>query len=260
MDNEKVLTAVAVIAVVAVVGRIIINRQQSGKINWLKLGGILALGAVFSVVMLTVDSYRLATWASGPVDTAEDMRSGHVIGREAGKAVSVAESVNEGLPIYFALEADSARETGYWQLKEGTASDATTREVLVSRADSTKTAIKRTTSKFSITRHPADEGDYVKIYRLSLRNGEKVLAVMTDYDARRAGKTPVMTSKPLSGKMAEMAEKEHGVSQLVYVSSYDSAYYAASTARRLLMSAFVALAATAAAGGVAFAIYRKTRR
>ena len=260
MENEQMLTVVAIIAVVAVIGRIIINRQQSGGVNWRKIGCIAAAAAVFAAVMLSVDSYRLATWLSGSVDTPADMGSGHVVGRAAGAAVANAESVEGGLPMFFTLTADSAAETGYWMVKEGKADAATTREVMVSRTDSTKTAIKRTTSTFGITRHPANEGDYVKIYRLSLGNGERVLAVMTDYDARTAGQTPVMTSKPLSGKMAEIAAREPGVSQMVYVSAFDSAYYAASAARRLLYAALVALAATGAAGAILIAIYKKTRQ
>lgn len=65
MENEQILTAVVVIAVLAVVARIIINRQQKGGINWLKLGSIVALAVVFVVSMLSIDAYRFETWLSG---------------------------------------------------------------------------------------------------------------------------------------------------------------------------------------------------
>lgn len=260
MENEQILTVVAVIAVLAVAGRIVINRQQRGGINWLKLGGIILLVAVFAGVMLSVDSYRLATWAAGRVESEADLHEDHVVGREAGRAVRMAETVSDGLPIYFALAVDSAAPTGYWMIKEGEAEKATEREILVSKSDTSRTAIRRTTSTFSITRHPADESRYVRIYRLSLRGGEKVLAVMTDYDARRTGVTPVMTSRPLSGKMADIASRQEGVSQMVYVSAFDSAYYAASAARRLLWAALVALACTLAAGGIGYAIVKSARQ
>lgn len=144
-------------------------------------------------------------------------------------------------------------------IKEGSADEATTREVLVSRTDSTKTAIKHTTSTFSIMRHPSDESDYNQIYRISLSSGEKVLAVMADYDAH-TGRTPVMTSRPLPGKMADIASHSEEVSQMVYVSSFDSAYYAASTARRFLYAALVALAAAAIVGSASYGIFHAIKK
>lgn len=260
MENEQILTVVAVIATLAVVGRIIINRQQRGGINWLKVGGIVLLAAVFVGTMLSIDSYRLATWASGRVDSEEDMRSGHVVGREAGPAIKVEEKVSGGLPMYFALTADSIAHTGYWVIKEGVAEAATEREILVSRTDTARTAIRRTTSTFSITRHPVDESRYAGIYRLTLKGGEKVLAVMADYDAMRRGVTPVMTSSPLTGKMADIAARQDGVNQMVYVSAFDSGYYASSKASRLLWAALVALAATLAVGAAGLAIIRIVRK
>lgn len=260
MENEQILTVVAVIAVVAVVGRIVINRQQKSGINWLKVGGVILLAAVFASVMLSVDSYRLATWASGSVESADDLHDNHVVGRKAGQAVRRAETVADGLPIYFALTVDSIAPTGYWMIKEGEAATATEREILVSKSDTAKTAIRRTTSTFSITRHPAKESRYVGIYRLTLRGGEKVLAVMADYDALRTGETPVMTSHPLTGKMADIASRQEGVGTMVYVSAFDTGYYAASGARRLLWSALVSLGVTLAVGGVGYAIIRLVRQ
>ncbi len=259
MENEQVLTVVVVIAVVAVIGRIIINRQQRGGINWPKIGWIAAIAVVFVGVLLSVDSYRLATWMAGSVETNEDYGTGHVVGRPAGECIPVASGVDEGLPMYFALNIDSLAPTGYWMIKEGTAEEATTREVLVSRTDSTKTAIKHTTSTFSIMRHPADESGYNQIYRICLCSGEKVLAVMADYDAHE-GRTPIMTSRPLTGKIADIASHNEGVSQMVYVSSFDSAYYASSVARRFCYAALVALIAAAVVGSAAYGIFRAIKK
>lgn len=260
MENEQILTVVAVVAVVAVVGRVIINRQQRGGINWLKVGGVILLAAVFAGAMLSIDSYRLTTWASGSVESADDLRDDHVVGRKAGVAVPIARTVADGLPLYFALAADSIAPTGYWMIKEGEAETATEREVLVSKSDTSKTAIRRTTSTFRITRHPAEESRYVGIYRLTLRGGEKVLAVMTDYDAKRTGVTPVMTSRPLTGKMADIASRQEGVNNMVYVSAFDSDFYARSGAMRLLWAALLALGLTLAAGGAGYAIVKLVRQ
>ncbi|MCQ7926265.1 hypothetical protein NP234_24065 [Salmonella enterica] len=256
MENEQILSVVAVIAAVALLGRVIISRQQRGGVNWLKVSSIVALAALFVGVLLSVDSYRLATWLAGPVDETDDLRADHVVGRQAGPAVMVADGVASGLPLYFALDADSASHTGYWQIKDGAADDATQREVLTSQSDSTRTAIKRTTSTFSIMRHPADPARYVGIYRLALTNGEKALAVMTDYDAARPGITPVMTSHPLAGKMADIAARDSSLNQMVYLSAFDSPFYADSTERRLLYAALAALAATIAAAAIGRASYK----
>lgn len=260
MENEQILTVVVIIAVVAVIGRIIINRQQNGGVNWRKLTAIAAAGVIFVGTMLSVDAYRIITWANGSFDANEGTGDGSPkVGRQAGESVPSFNSVEQGLPMYFTLTADSLSATGYWQIKEGAADDATVREVMVSQSDSTKTAIKRTTSSFSITRHPANEGDYVRIYRMSLPSGEKVLAVMTDYDAQ-PGQTPVMTAHPLTGKMADIAEKDGTVSQMVYATSFDSAFYASSSALRLLCSAIVALIVTLAAFGIVYGVMRIIKR
>lgn len=267
MENEQILTVVAAIAVVAVIGRIIINRQQSGRpINWPKIAIIAVVGSVFVSVMLTIDSYRLVTRLAGSVDEAADLREAHVVGRKAGSVVPLADSTMSGLPLYFALDLADARETGYWMMKEGDAS-ATTRQILESESDPNRTAVKRTTSAFPIMRNPSDPDDYLPICLLTLRSGEKVLGVMAQYDAHE-GQTPVMTSKPSSDKMREIALKaveadsagtvatDVRLNDMVYVSAFDSQYYASSQAHRLLAAALVALVAAAAAGCVIFTCFR----
>lgn len=261
MQNEQILTVVVVIAVVAVIGRVIINRQQKGGINWLKVGGILLLAVVFVGTLLSVDSYRLATWMAGSVDTQDDVSQNHVVGRPAGSVIQIEESAENGLPLFFALLADSVSPTGYYLIKEGVAENAVNREVLVSQSDSSRTAIKRTTSTFAITRHPTNPSDYVPIYRLSLKSGEKLLAVMTPYDAADAlAPTPVMTARPLTGKMADIAARQPDLNQMVYVSAFDSPYYAASQPTRLLYAAIVALIATGLVGAIAFCILKLIRK
>lgn len=260
MENEQILTVVVIIAVAAVVGRIIINRQQKGGINWAKVIAIVLAAVVFVGIMLGVDSYRLATCFAGSVDSEEDLSAGHVVGRPAGAVVHQADGVSDGLPIFFTLKADSVSPTGYYMLKEGAAEKAVDRQILVSQSDSTRTAIKRTTSTFAITRHPARESDYTPIFRLSVSNGEKVLCVMTDYDAEALAEPIVMTSHVLTGKMQNIASRDTALNQMVYVSAFDHGYYAASATERLLYSATVALAATIVVGAIAFGIFRKTKR
>lgn len=248
MENEQVLTAVVVIAVLALIGRLIINSQRRGGVNWRKLAYIVALAAVFVASLLLFDPYRAETWALGPVNGEADMSGGRVIGREAGRGVTPLESLERGVvPIYFALRADSVAHTGYWLIKRTDKAGVARRDQLVSQSDTSRTAIKRTTSTFAITRHPDSEADYVGVYRLALPSGEKVLAAMEPRDAR-AGVSPMATARRLDGKMAEIAAQDSLVNQQVYALCFDTAAYASAQTRYLAYSAIFALLVTALAG------------
>lgn len=251
MENEQVLTAVVVIAVMALAARLVINGQRGGRVNWRKLASIAALAAVFVASLLLFDPYRAETWALGPVEGEADMGR-RVIGREAGQGVAPLESLERGVvPIYFALRADSVAHTGYWLIKRADKAGVARRDQMVSQSDTSRTAIKRTTSTFSITRHPASEADYVGIYRLSLPSGEKVLAAMEPRDAH-AGVTPMATARHLEGKMAEIAECDSLVNRQVYALCFDTAAYASAQTRYVAYSVIFALLVTALAGAAAW--------
>lgn len=251
MENEQVLTVVVIIAVMALAARLVINSQRRGGVNWRKLASIAALAAVFVASLLLFDPYRAETWALGKVNGEADMSGGRVIGREAGRGIVPLESLERGVvPIYFALRADSVAHTGYWLIKRADKAGVARRDQMVSQSDTSRTAIKRTTSTFAITRHPASEADYVGVYRLSLPSGEKVLAAMEPRDAR-AGVSPMATSRRLEGKMAEIAEQDTLVNKQVYALCFDTAAYASAQTRYLAYSAIFALLMTALAGAAA---------
>lgn len=260
MENEQILTAVVVIAVLAVVARVIINRQQKGGINWLKLGSIVALAVVFVVSMLSIDAYRFETWVGGQVEADElSASASHVVGRAPSDCTPVLNGLEgQVVPMFFALHADSVAPTGYWKKKRKEA-DSTVREEMVSKSDSSRTAIKHTTRGFDIMRHPDDESQYVDIYRLSTPSGEKVLALMTDYDAH-AGVTPVGTAAALDGKMAQIAAADSTLNQNVYVSFFDTAHYTNGRTVLLAIAAVFAIVVTAVVGGLgrlAFYLWKK---
>ncbi len=248
MENEQVLTVVVVIAVLALIARLIINSQRRGGVNWRKLASIVALAAVFVASLLLFDPYRAETWALGPVNGEADMSGGRVIGREAGPGVTPLGSLQRGVvPIYFALRADSVTHTGYWLIKRADKAGVARRDQLVSQSDTSRTAIKRTTSTFAITRHPDSEADYVGVYRLALPSGEKVLAAMEPRDAH-AGVSPMATARRLDGKMAEIAAQDSLVNQQVYALCFDTSAYASAQTRYLAYSAIFALLVTALVG------------
>lgn len=255
------MTAVVVIAVLAVVARVIINSQRRGGVNWLKVGGVVGLAAVFVAAFLLFDPYRAETVILGAANAGDSSGSPRMIGRPAGDGVPRLEALEGGVvPLFFCLRADSVAPTGYWMHREGEGG-APLREEMVSRTDTARTAIRRTTSVFGITRHPARAADYLPICRLTMPSGEKVLAVMPAYDAR-PGETPVGTARPLEGKMAQIAEQTPGVNANVYVAFFDTRRHRGSKA---LMAAYSALFATAvaavagAAGWAAVKIVRKKR-
>lgn len=260
MENEQILTAVVVIAVLAVVARVIINRQQKGGINWLKIGSIVALAVVFVASMLSIDAYRLETRMGGQVEADElSTSASHVVGRMSSDCTPTLNGLEgQVVPMFFALNADSVTPTGYWKKKLKEA-DSMEREEMVSKSDSSRTAIKRTTRGFDIMRHPDDESQYVGIYRLSMPSGEKVLALMTDYDAH-AGVTPVGTTIALDGKMAQIAAADSTLNQNVFVSFFDTAHYTNGRSVLLAIAAVFSLVVTAvvgALGGLVFYFLKK---
>lgn len=244
------MTAVVVIAVLAVVARVIINRQQKGGINWLKIGSIVALAVVFVASMLSIDAYRLETRMGGQVEADElSASASHVVGRMSSDCTPTLNGLEgQVVPMFFALNADSVTPTGYWKKKLKEA-DTMEREEMVSKSDSSRTAIKRTTRGFDIMRHPDDESQYVGIYRLSMPSGEKVLALMTDYDAH-AGVTPVGTTIALDGKMAQIAAADSTLNQNVYVSFFDTAHYTNGRSVLLAIAAVFSLVVTAVVGAL----------
>ncbi len=250
MENEQILTAVVVIAVLAVVARVIINRQQRGGINWLKIGSIVALAVVFVASMLSIDAYRLETRMGGQVEADElSASASHVVGRMSSNCTPTLNGLEgQVVPMFFALNADSVTPTGYWKKKLKEA-DTMEREEMVSKSDSSRTAIKRTTRGFDIMRHPDDESQYVGIYRLSMPSGEKALALMTDYDAH-AGVTPVGTTIALDGKMAQIAAADSTLNQNVYVSFFDTAHYTNGRSVLLAIAAVFSLVVTAVVGAL----------
>lgn len=246
-------------AVLALVGRIIINSQRRGGVNWLKVGGVVGLAAVFVAAFLLFDPYRAETALLGAANAGDASGSRRMIGRQAGDGVPRLEALGGGVvPLFFCLSADSVAPTGYWMLKTGEGA-APLREQMVSRSDTGRTAIRRTTSVFAITRNPANEADYVPICRLSMPSGEKVLAVMPVYDAH-PGETPIGTTRPLAGKMEQIASQAPGVNADVYAVFFDTSRHRGAKAQMAVYSALFAMAVTAMAGAAGWAVVKIVRK
>lgn len=254
VDNERILTVVIIIAVLAVAARIVINRHQRGGVNWFKLGSIVALGAAFLATFLSVDPYRMETAVLGSVGK-DNLADEHVIGRpaESDAVPRIASIANGVVPMHFTLVADSVVPTKYWMSRGGESDKDITREHLVSESDTSRNAIRRVTRGFGITTRPADEDDYLRISVLYLADGERALAVLPDYDVR-PGSTNVLTAKVLEGKMLSIAKDCGAQDANVYLLGYDVEHHKAAQATLLLYRAMAAILAAILAGGAIYAV------
>ena len=243
MNNSDILLAVAVVAVMALGVRVILQREtrRGGGIDWWKIVMLVVVVSTFIGVYVIFDPYRVDTWRDGAA-TAADCRQGYVVGRQAGDGVAVMDSLpRTGLPMYFAMRADSINETGYWRRKSAGMGDETAeREVMHDKQDESRIAIKRTTRNFDVTRHPANEKEYIRIYRIALPSGQKVLATLPDYEAEQEV-TPIMTAQRLSGLMSEVASRDSMTNTDVYMQGYDAMRVSDGSAVYILYKVFAGL-------------------
>lgn len=245
MQNEQILATVAIIAVLALLARIIINQQQKGRVNWPKLGAILLLAATFVSVMLTFDAYRAETLLLGKTSPADiSTPNAHIIGRQPSPQTPHINTLNNTLtPPYFTLNIDTLTPTGYYKRKTSD-NPQPLREQLVSQSDTSRVAIKRTTSSFNITRHPDHPSDYLPLYHITTTSGEHLLALLTTYDAH-PGTTPIGAAIPLDGKLSQIAAADTTLNQNIYLTFFDTPHYTHARTTLLAISAIAALLATA---------------
>ena len=260
MGSSSVLVAVVVVALMALVARLLILKKRQDKIDWWTVGGVLCLCGLFVGLFFGIDAYRLDVWREGAASQS-DCRFGGVVGRQAGEGVLVGEDIrSDGMPMFFALSVDSVRPTGYWRLKQSADRDeSAVRTVSESQAGDGKVAIKRVVSLFDVVKKPTDESLYTPVSIASLPSGQKVLWVSTDYDAH-SGVTPIGELHPLGGKMAEIASADSTVSQEVFFQTYDAQRERTSAASYVLMRALVALLAVMLFGGIALLVKNKFLR
>ncbi len=255
MQNEQILATVATIAVLALLARIIINQQQKGRVNWLKLGAILLLAATFISTLLTFDAYRAETLLLGKTSQSDiSSHNTHIIGRQPSNDIPQLNSLNSTLtPPFFSININSITPTGYFKRKQSD-NPQPIRQQLVSQTDTTRIAIKRTTRHFDIMRHPDNPDDYLQLYHLTTTSGEQLLAILTPYDAH-PGQSPVGTAIPLDGKLKQIAAADTTLNQNIYLTFFDSAHYTHAQTTLLAITAIAALLATALTAAIARAIY-----
>lgn len=247
MTDNYVLTAALVVASLAVIGRVLINSQRRGRIDWGKIAVIFAAAAALLLTALYFDPYRAETLLRGSAGR-DDLDRGLCLGRKPDSDAPRLAALDNGILFpQFAVLFDEVEATGYHKRKLDPASepDLVQRQDLVSASDTARTAIRRVTNVFDITRNPRDADDYLPICVATLHCGERVLAVLAPYDAH-AGESPVLAARPLAGKMQQIAEKSVPCNQEIYLVGYDSL--------RLQGRRYTYLAAKLLVGGLAAAL------
>lgn len=206
MDNSSIIIAILVIAVMALIGRIIINRQQKKNISWAKIGSVGLIVVVFILVFLFFDAHRFMQWYEGEA-TMLDARTQCISGRKAANDIPRFSSLSDTLPSnYYAIEAIALEATGYYKLKNNLEIDQTL-DRSVAETENNSLAIKRKTSLFGITRTPSDNIDkYLPIYFVTLKNGGKVVACMEPQDAN-VGVLRIGMMRPMEERMFNAMQK-----------------------------------------------------
>lgn len=219
MNDTNLIYAIAVIAVMALVGRVIINKYKGGNIAWKKLGFIGLMVVSFTLVYFTFDPYSAKMWWDGEASLA-DAKSENIAGREAGKDIPhFASSMDDNKGRYYTLDTKEIEPTGYYCLKslrDLTASIE--REERVSQND--RKVISRKTSMLEVTRNPGDRADkYLPIYKVTLEGQGSILACMREADANK-DILPVGALTPMSDKLEMVRERTNEANDTIIADYY----------------------------------------
>ncbi len=206
MDNQTIIWATVIIAAVAVLGRVAINFQKKGSINWYKLL-LLAVAIVASLVgYVNVDPQRVIDSWRGEASLTESHHR-NIAGRTPGADIPCFGKVyadNSG--AYCAPVADSLSRTDYYVIKDMSVVDATERDVEVS--EDNRERIKRKTTMFEVTKNPKDNAEkYLPLYKLSLTSGYKILAAIDERDVNDPKSLPVARIADSSDRLMSIASK-----------------------------------------------------
>lgn len=205
MQDSKMLIAIVAVAVMALVGRIIINQNKKGdNIKWGKLLSIFFALCAFVITFILFNPHRALQWYKGEATQAE-AKTSCIAGRKAAADIPrFASSADEQRGLYYVLQVKQMTPTGYYRTKMPYGSAETERNV--EETESEHTVIKRTTSRFPITRNPGDnEQLYMPIYLAHLINNGSVLVAIEQDDVTENGELPVAMLRLTDEKLSDIA-------------------------------------------------------
>ncbi|MDO4462199.1 MAG: hypothetical protein Q4C30_06860 [Bacteroidia bacterium] len=206
MDNQTIIWATVVIAIIAVLGRVAINYQKKGTIKWYKILLIVVAIIAFLLGYVNVDPQRIIDSWRGEASGAEAAYT-NVAGRVAGPDIPCfSKVISENGGRYCVPVVDSLSRTDYFIIKSTVLTDATERDVEIS--EDNRERINRKTTMFEVTKHPKDNAEkYLPLYKLSLISGGKILAAIDERDAQNPKSLPVARIAESSDRLFAVAQK-----------------------------------------------------
>lgn len=245
MDNDKILFAILAVAVVALIGRLIINRniKKNKPISWVKLLVIVVDAIVFGAVFINFDAYRAQLWWQDAAIRSDAQGGNNICGREAGYDIArFTRPADECGELYYALEVTDLAPTGYYRLKDfREAEKSIDRDV--STSESNSDIITRKTSTFSVTRNPGERmAEYLPYYIATLSAEGKALVAMESVDAQ-PGTLPIAMLRPTDERQQQIISQcadSTIISDYSFV-AYNEKAYAANSFNYVIYRAIAAL-------------------
>ncbi|MCQ2204535.1 MAG: hypothetical protein MJZ15_08855 [Bacteroidales bacterium] len=183
MHDSKILLAVVVVAVLALIGRILINKNKDNDtVNIPKLLSIALAVVCFVTGFMLFNPQRFMMWYEGEASLS-DAQNGCIAGRKAARDINrFAGPSDDTGDLYYALQVKSLVPTGYFRIKKTYMSNADV-ERKVEETESNKEIIRHTTNVFPITRNPGDKADlYIPLYLAKLANKGAALVAIDESD------------------------------------------------------------------------------
>ena len=238
--DRQIIISIVVVAVMALIARIIINKKQFTKINWSKIVLIFSSVAIYFAVFLNVDVYELSLAFKSDA-TFEESRAEDISGRFAAKDSKIAElsSVNDIDGNFYCVAKPVALEpTNYYIIKKRQQiSENDERSVETSIDDREIISHKR--NLFDVTRTPGDNIDsYVPLYKATFADSTAILmAVLPKYAISE--NLPVGKILPVDGKLANVANDNNAAKY--YINTFNQQLYDSNFFNQTMWRSSVAL-------------------
>ncbi len=194
MENSDILIAVVAIAVLAVVARIGIKRNNDKPINWDRLYKIFGIMAVYVAVFIVFDPYLFFIIYKGEATIIES-RTQSIAGRKAMDDVPILRNNDDWVDgIYYVPMPIKIEKTEYYRLKN--LQDAEDVERSEEKTVDDAKAITHKKSNFPVVKMPKDVEKYMPIYVMTFEDSTKILGAMLGRDAKLE-KIPIAVERPI---------------------------------------------------------------
>lgn len=227
MENNKMLLAIVVIAVLALIGRILINKQKKGDtIGWTKLLAVFFAVVAFVFAFMFTNPHRIIQHYKGEASKSDAVKE-CIAGRKASRDIDRFAGPSDDMgDLYYALQVKAMTPTGYYRQKMPYGSTVDV-DRTVEESESEKEVIKRKTSSFPITRNPGEKMDsYMPIYLAQLENKGSVLVAIEEADTY-SNELPIAMMRDTDDKLAKIAHDADSTAIVdYYFVAFDEGRYA----------------------------------